>query len=58
MASTRARAAFDRLPFGLKRKYVAAVEQAKNDIVDNKITVSAVADAEGMKAKLAELFPQ
>ncbi|MCA9880942.1 MAG: BMP family protein [Thermomicrobiales bacterium] len=36
----------------------AAVEQAKNDIVDNKITVSAVADAEGMKAKLAELFPQ
>ncbi len=29
-ASTRARAAFDRLPFGLKRKHVAAIEEAKS----------------------------
>ena len=36
----------------------AAVDQAKTDIVDGKITVSAISDAEGMKAKLAELFPQ
>lgn len=36
----------------------AAVDQAKSDIVDNKITVSAIADAEGMKAKLDELFKQ
>jgi simple sugar transport system substrate-binding protein len=36
----------------------AAVDQAKTDIVDGKLTVSAISDAEEMKAKLAELFPQ
>ncbi len=37
----------------------AAVEQAKTDIIDGKLTVSsAISDAEGMKAKVAELFPQ
>ena len=34
------------------------VDKAKTDIVDGKITVSAISDAEEMKAKLAELFPQ
>jgi simple sugar transport system substrate-binding protein len=36
----------------------AAVEQAKTDIIDGKLTVSAISDAEGMKAKVAELVPQ
>jgi basic membrane protein A and related proteins len=35
-----------------------AVAAAERDIVDNKITVSAVGDSEGMKAKLSELFPR
>jgi hypothetical protein len=29
----QARAAYDRLPYGLKRKYVAEIEEAKSDVV-------------------------
>jgi basic membrane protein A and related proteins len=35
-----------------------AVAEAEKSIVDGSVTVSAISDAEEMKAKLAELFPQ
>ncbi len=35
-----------------------AVEDARRDIVDNKITVSAIAEADKMKARVDELFPR
>lgn len=35
-----------------------AVEAARTSIVDGSLTVSAISDAEGMKARLDELFPQ
>ncbi|MDP9365307.1 MAG: BMP family protein [Chloroflexota bacterium] len=35
-----------------------AVAQAERDIVDGKVTVSAIGDAEGMRARIAELFPR
>ena len=36
---------------------VAAVEQARHEIIDGTINVSAVGDAEGLRQKLDQLFP-
>ncbi|MFN8593038.1 MAG: BMP family protein [Thermomicrobiales bacterium] len=46
------------LPADLGQDVKDAAAQAEKDIVDGKITVDAIGDAEGMKAKVAELFPQ
>ncbi|MGI9255203.1 MAG: BMP family lipoprotein, partial [Thermomicrobiales bacterium] len=46
------------LPEGLAQDVKDAVAAAEKDIIDGKITVSAIGDAEGMKAKLDELFPK
>jgi basic membrane protein A and related proteins len=46
------------LPERVAQDVKDAVATAERDIVDNTITVSAVGDAEGLKAKLDELFPQ
>lgn len=46
------------LPEDLAQDAKDAVAEAEKAIVDGSITVSAISDAEEMKAKLAELFPQ
>ena len=46
------------LPEDLKQDAKDAVAEAEKAIVDGSITVSAISDAEEMKAKIAELFPQ
>jgi hypothetical protein len=46
------------LPEDLKQDAKDAVTEAETAIVDGSITVSAISDAEEMKAKIAELFPQ
>ena len=46
------------LPEDLKQDAKDAVAEAESAIVDGSITVSAISDAEEMKAKIAELFPQ
>lgn len=46
------------LPDDAAQEIKDALEKAEKEIVDGTITVSAVGDAEGLKAKLAELFPQ
>jgi len=46
------------LPEAVGQDIKDAAETAEKDIVDNKVTVSAVGDAEGLKAKLDELFPR
>src|SRR5262249_60498803 len=42
-ADSKARAAFDRLPFGLKRKYVAAIDEAKSPETRQRRIVKLVA---------------
>jgi simple sugar transport system substrate-binding protein len=46
------------LPADLPADLVAAVEQARADIIAGKITVSAIGDAEAMHARLEELQNQ
>lgn len=46
------------LPEDVGQDVKDAVEAARTSIVDGSLTVSAISDAEEMKAKLAELFPQ
>lgn len=46
------------LPEGIAQEIKDAVAAAEKDVVDGKVTVSAIGDAEGMKAKLDELFPK
>ncbi|MFM9108038.1 MAG: BMP family protein [Chloroflexota bacterium] len=46
------------LPEAVPQEIKDAVAAAEKEIVDGKITVSAIGDAEAMKAKVAELFPQ
>ena len=46
------------LPEDLAQDAKDAVTKAEEDIVSNTITVSAISDAEEMKARIAELFPQ
>jgi simple sugar transport system substrate-binding protein len=46
------------LPADLAQDVKDAVAQAEQDIVGGSITVSAISDAEGMRAKIEELFPQ
>lgn len=45
------------LPESVPEETVAAVEQARQEIIDGTINVSAVGDAEGLRQKLDELFP-
>ena len=45
------------LPERVAQETKDAVAKAQEDIVSDKITVSAISDAEAMKAKVAELFP-
>ncbi len=46
------------LPERVSQEAKDAVADAETAIKDGSVEVSAVADAEGLKAKLAELFPQ
>jgi basic membrane protein A len=46
------------LPEDLAQETKDAVAEAEKSIVDGSLTVSAISDAEEMKAKIAELFPQ
>src|ERR687898_150133 len=46
------------LPEDIAQEAKDAVAEAESGIVDGSITVSAISDAEEMKAKIAELFPQ
>ena len=46
------------LPESIGQDVKDAVAEAEKGVVDGTITVSVVGDAEEMKAKLAELFPQ
>jgi hypothetical protein len=46
------------LPEDVGQEAKDAVAEAEKAIVDGSVTVSAISDAEEMKAKLAELFPQ
>jgi simple sugar transport system substrate-binding protein len=46
------------LPEDLGQDVKDAVSQAEEEIVSNTVTVSAISDAEEMKARIAELFPQ
>jgi hypothetical protein len=46
------------LPEDLAQEAKDAVSEAEQKIVDGSLTVSAISDAEEMKAKIAELFPQ
>lgn len=46
------------LPEGLAQETKDAVAAAEKEIIDGKVTVSAIGDAEGMKAKMDELFPK
>ena len=46
------------LPEDLAQETKDAVAEAESAIVDGSLTVSAISDAEEMKAKVAELFPQ
>ena len=46
------------LPRGCPQETKDAVADAEKSIVDGSIKVSAIGDAEEMKAKIAELFPQ
>src|ERR687890_448976 len=46
------------LPEEISQEAKDAVTEAETAIVDGSITVSAISDAEEMKAKIAELFPQ
>ena len=46
------------LPEDVAQETKDAVADAEKAIVDGSIKVSAISDAEEMKAKLAELFPQ
>lgn len=46
------------LPERVSQEAKDAVTEAESAIKDGSVEVSAVADAEGLKAKLAELFPQ
>ncbi len=46
------------LPEDVAQEAKDAVAEAESAIVDGSVTVSAISDAEEMKAKLAELFPQ
>lgn len=46
------------LPEDLAQETKDAVSEAEKAIVDGSLTVSAISDAEEMKAKIAELFPQ
>jgi len=45
------------LPASVPAEAVAAVEQAQEAIIDGTINVSAIGDAEGVRQKLDELFP-
>jgi simple sugar transport system substrate-binding protein len=46
------------LPADIGQDVKDAVDTAQKDIVDGKIKVDAISDADAMKAKIAELFPQ
>lgn len=46
------------LPDEIAQEAKDAVAEAEKSIVDGSITVSAISDAEEMKARIAELFPQ
>ena len=46
------------LPDEVAQETKDAVAAAEQDVIDGSVTVSAISDAEEMKAKLAELFPQ
>jgi hypothetical protein len=46
------------LPEDVGQDVKDAVSNAEQSIVDGSVTVSAISDAEEMKAKIAELFPQ
>ena len=46
------------LPEDVAQEAKDAVADAEKSIVDGSVKVSAIGDAEEMKAKLAELFPQ
>ncbi|MFM8593404.1 MAG: BMP family ABC transporter substrate-binding protein, partial [Chloroflexota bacterium] len=46
------------LPDDAAQEIKDALAKAQDEIVNGKITVSAVGDAEGLKSKLEELFPQ
>ena len=46
------------LPDDVPQEVKDAVAEAEEAIVDGTIKVSAIGDADEMKAKLAELFPQ
>jgi simple sugar transport system substrate-binding protein len=46
------------LPEDVGQDVKDAVDAARTSIIDGSLTVSAISDAEEMKAKLAELFPQ
>lgn len=46
------------LPEDVAQETKDAVAEAEKSIVDGSLTVSAISDAEEMKAKIAELFPQ
>ncbi len=46
------------LPEDVTQEAKDAVAEAESAIVDGSLTVSAISDAEEMKAKIAELFPQ
>jgi simple sugar transport system substrate-binding protein len=46
------------LPSDVSQDVKDAVEKAQKEIVDGQIKVDAISDADAMKAKLAELFPQ
>lgn len=46
------------LPEDIAQEAKDAVSEAEKSIVDGSLTVSAISDAEEMKTKLAELFPQ
>jgi hypothetical protein len=46
------------LPEDVAQETRDAVTEAESAIVDGSLTVSAISDAEEMKARIAELFPQ
>ena len=46
------------LPDDVSQETKDAVAEAEKSIVDGSVKVSAIGDADEMKAKLAELFPQ
>ena len=46
------------LPESVAEETKTKLADAEKAIVDGSLTVSAISDAEEMKAKLAELFPQ